>query len=649
LTGFHGTRRVASRRNEAGQVLVIIVVAFAALFAAAGLAIDGGRFYSERRFLQNSADAAALAAASALIRGETTSQADTRARDILTTNFRLSPSGVAPTLPPSTPEYESGHAGDPVYLTNGILITGREVRVAVQNSVSYTFGRIIGLTSSTITGQARVVMVGRLLPIAVRNFINPSGPDAGAASPCPGDKRQFMDFFATADTACLGSDSDDSLRAVPSAGNDFDTSSPGSDPAHHGPVIEILGQGAQPNNGADFRGFIALDIRNFQAVGTQQYYNNVSAATNPTTLKSLEAHWVTIGGYPGPLFPPITSPPDPNDEAAAMNGNSTGTVIDEVAKRFALGDEILVAVYSGNVSAIPDFAVSSPATIALQTTGTVTNAGSVKVSRNQAFSGQVTMSTLADTFDPNNPMVTGTLSGGASPITYDPNPVTPSLGSGQTVSLKNMTTAGASSGIYTLWIQAQAGSPYLTTKLIPLAIKVGNANGDFTMTADASNKVAVTSGDTVTFTLSLTNSANGSFGKNVTLSMDGTPPAGMGSVTFSPAQVTPTSAGVTSTLTINTGTMPTGRYPIVIRATSLNNDSTPHPVTHLLPLNVDVQTGDSGNQNYVDITGFALMRIASNPVINANTIYAYAITPVILDPDDPQLRRGQAARLVPWN
>jgi hypothetical protein len=153
----------------------------------------------------------------------------------------------------------------------------------------------------------------------------------------------------------------------------------------------------------------------------------------------------------------------------------------------------------------------------------------------------------------------------------------------------------------------------------------------------------------VTFSLSLTNSANGSFGKNVTLSLDGTPPAGMSTVTFSPSQVTPTSAGVTSTLTINTGTMPTGRYPIVVRATSLNNDSTPHPVTHLLPLNVDVQTGDSGNQNYVDISGFALMRIASDPVVNSNTIYGYAITPVILDPDDPQLRRGQAARLVPWN
>ena len=642
----------AGRRHKVGQqgqVLVIVVIAFAALFAAAGLAFDVGRFYSERRFLQNAADAAALAAANSLIQGESSSQADIRARDILTINFARSPSGISPTLPPSTPVYASGHAGEPAYLLNGILITGQEVRVAVQTNVGYTFGRMVGLTSALIEGQARVILQGRLLPIAVRNFINPSGPNAGATTPCPDDRRRFMDLFATTNTSCLGTDSDDSLRTTPSAGNAFDASNPGSDPTHHGPVIEMLGQGAQPNNGADFRGFLALDIRNFQAIGTQQYFNNVTAATNPTTLKSMEANWVTIGGYPGPLFPPITSPPDPNDEAAAMNGNSTGTVIDEVAKRFAMGDEVLVAVYSGNVSAIPDFGVTTPATISLPTSGPMVSPGSIKVSRNQAFSGQVSLSTLADTLDPANPMVLGTLSGGSSPITYNPNPVTPSLGSGQTVTLQNMSTSGAAPGIYALWIQAQAGSPYLTTKLIPFPINVGAVAGDFKITVDATEELAVNSGDTVTFQLSLTNASSGSYGRTVALSLDGPSPTGIGPVTFSQSSITPTSGGATSTLTINTGTMPTGRYSLVVRATGLNNDPTPRPVTHLLPLTLDVQTGDSGNQNYVDITGFALMRIASNPLTNSNTIWAYAITPVILDPDDPQLRRGQAARLVPWN
>jgi hypothetical protein len=635
--------------RQQGQVLVIVVIALAGLFAAAGLAFDVGRFYSERRFLQNSADAAALAAANALIRGESTSQADIRAREILTVNFAHSPSGISPSLPPATPVYVSGHAGEPEYLINGILITGQEVRVAVQNTVGYTFGRIVGLSNTVLEGQARVVMKGRLLPIAVRNFINPSGPNAGLVAPCPDDRRNFMDFFATANTACLGDDSSFSGRTQPRAGNPFDSSNPASDPTNHGAVVEILGQGAQPNNGADFRGFVALDIRNFQALGTQQYFNGVTAATNPTTLKSLEANWVTIGGYPGPLFPPITSPPDANDEAAAMNGNSTGTVIDEVAKRFAKGDEVLVAVYSGNVNAIPDFGATTPATIALPTSGTVTTAGSIKVSRNQAFTGQVTLSTLADTLDPANPMVLGTLSGGATPITYNPNPVTPSMGSGQTVQLKDMTTVGAAPGIYTLWMQAQAGSPYLTTKLIPFPIKVGTVNGDFSMSADAANKVAVNSGDTVTFRLSLNNASSGSYGRTVALSVDGPLPAGIGPVSFSAPSVTPTSSGAISNLSINTGTMPTGRYLLTVRATGVNNDSTPRPVTHLMSLIVDVQTGDSGNQNYVDISGFALMRIASDPIVNSNTIWAYAITPVVLDPDDPLLRRGQAARLVPWN
>ena len=61
---------------------------------------------------------------------------------------------------------------------------------------------------------------------------------------------------------------------------------------------------------------------------------------------------------------------------------------------------------------------------------------------------------------------------------------------------------------------------------------------------------------------------------------------------------------------------------------------------------VDVATGGSGNTDYVDIVGFAVMRITS---MDTNTVSAYAITPVIADPNDSRLLRGQTARLVPWN
>ncbi len=53
------------------------------LMAAAGLAFDIGRFYSERRYLQNAADAGALAVANALIRGESATDAEAEGRDIL--------------------------------------------------------------------------------------------------------------------------------------------------------------------------------------------------------------------------------------------------------------------------------------------------------------------------------------------------------------------------------------------------------------------------------------------------------------------------------------------------------------------------------------------------------------------------------------
>ena len=157
--------------------------------------------------------------------------------------------------------------------------------------------------------------------------------------------------------------------------------------------MEILGQGAQPSGTSDFRGFVALDIRNFAAFGTQIFYNGVTGGTQPNTLKAMEAAWITAGGYPGPMFPPATSPPDPNDQVAVMSGNATGIAIDAVNQRFAPGDHVLVAVYPGQVMAIPDFTVATPPLVELPATGTVADAGSFRVTRNQAFSGQVTLST----------------------------------------------------------------------------------------------------------------------------------------------------------------------------------------------------------------------------------------------------------------
>ncbi|MEO5940870.1 MAG: pilus assembly protein TadG-related protein [Candidatus Limnocylindrales bacterium] len=635
---IHG-RRGVDRRREGGQVLVIFALSMTVLFAAAGLAFDIGRFYAERRYLQNAADAAALAGANAMIQGHSQAEADIIVRAILAANFNRDPNGVTPTLPPSTPVYETGHFGEPEYLINGIRFDGCEVRVAVQNAISYSFGRAVGLSSSTMRGQARVKCISNILPIAVRRYVNAPGPaTSNNTAPCAVNESQFLDFFATEDTACLGTEPSNSLRIEPSDG---------SATSEHGPELAILGQGAQPGNAADFRGFIALDIRNFQSATSQLYYNGVTSSTNVNTLKAKEAGWITSGGYPGPLFPAAITPPDPNDQVGIMSGNSTGIAIDAVLSRFAVGEEVMVCVYPGTVMAIPDFTVGSPGTLALPTTGTTANAGSLKVSRNQAFSGLVTMTTLADTLDPANPMVLGTLVG-STPITNSPNGVNPALGAGTSVLLTDVTTSGATPGIYALWIEGQAGAPYLTTKYTPIAIQIGTVTRDFSLSSSSSTQDVAAAGSSATFDLTVQNSPNKNtaFGGPVTLSVDGPLPTGIGAISFSNSTPTPTRPGATSTLTINTGTMATGSYTFTVRATGMNGDATPRKVTHLLQLTVRIAPSSGGSDEYIDIVGFAVMRITA---MDANTISAHAITPVIADPNDYRLRRGQVAKLVPWN
>jgi len=453
-------------------------------------------------------------------------------------------------------------------------------------------------------------------------------------------------------TACLGDLLNAVLRVLPQPGAPWDPLNPDNDPTRTGPQVPILGQGAQPANGADFRGFVALDIRNFAVAGNQLYYNSIPFNTKANSIKDETADYIYRKGYPGPDFPPVVSPPDPNLQVATMNGNSTGVAIDAMNATYAPGDKILVTVYSGNVLTIPDFAITAPALIDLPSTGLTVNAGALRVSRNQAFSGTVTLSTLADTLDPNSPMMLGTLLG-LDPILYIPDPVTPSLGSGTSVLMNQLTTLGATPGIYSVWIKGQAGSPYITTKYVAVPIKIGTVTRDFTLTSDTQAADAANPGDSVAFSLTLQNApvTNTNFGGPTTLSVDSLLPSGVahtfpaGSFTFGTTSVTPTKLGASTTLTVNTTGWSPGSHQFVVRATGLNGDAIPRKVTHLLQLQVNVSTGGSGSE-YVDIIGFAVMELGA---MDANTIHARAVSGVYADMNDPALRRAQMARLVPWD
>ena len=612
-----------------------------ALLASASLAFDVGRFYVERRFLQNAADAGALAIASALVRGELAVNAEAEGRDVLTRNLLGSPNGSSPTVA-VTPIYETGHPGDPEYLTSGILITGADVRVAVRSQVGYTFGHVIGFAPNTIGGRAHVRTNGDLLPIAVRHYLNAPGPTVGASAPCDGDTHDFQDLISTAETACLGSTTSAALRTAPSAGAAFNSSSPSNDPSHHGPIIALVGQGASPGNNASFRGFVALDIRNFASSTSNVFYNGVTAGTNANTLKSMEAAWVGTG-YPGPAFPPVTSPADPNDQVAIMDGNSSGIVISAIDDRYSPGDEILAAVYSGTTMTIPDFSYTVPSTVTIGQTATRNGAVTMSVTKNNAFTGLVTTTAFADWGDPSGVYGTSLL-----PLTFSPTPATPNV----TVAWSTFQTIGAPAGIYTIWVQGHSGSPYLTDHYYPVAVNIGSVVRDFTATGGGLVIPIASTGltGTGTMTFSTTNKDATAFAGSVNLTVEGGPqsngvlPAGLGAVSVTPSTITlPKSASRTVTISVAGGTLGPGEYPLTLRATGTNADG--QTVTRLVPFIFDIATAGTSNE-YVDIEGFAVFRISS---VSSNAISGYAISGLYPDMNDPALHRGQTVRLSPWD
>ncbi|MHB8400069.1 MAG: pilus assembly protein TadG-related protein [Candidatus Limnocylindrales bacterium] len=627
-------------------MLVLVALSIVALLAFASLAFDVGRFYSERRFLQNASDAAALAAANGLIRGETDSQAIDDADAILSRNFVADPTGRPPALPPATPVYDSGYAGDPSHLANGILINGGDVRVAIQNQVDWTFARAMGFTTNTIGARSEANLTGNLLPVAVRHFVGAPGPNPGVTSPCTATSYDFQDLVATSDTSCLGTDSDPSLRTDPSAGLPFDPTNPNNDPAHHGPITTIVGQGASPSNSASFRGFVVLDIRDFNSSTSNVFYNGVTAGTNASTLKNFEAAWIA-SGYPGPAFPPATSPPDPNDQIALTSGNSAGVIVASIGARYAPGNDVLCAVYSGTVMTIPDFTMPGPTQpLAIGTTQNLNGTVAMSLTKNASFTGTVTTSAFADANDSSGSYPSTMVSG----LTFTPNPATPAT----TVTFATFATSGATAGLYTFWLQGHSASPYLTDHYVPVAVNIGGVARDFSSTLPVGGTLAsvAATGDstTLTFTLSTPNSSSTSFGGPVHLALQDGPatqtlggPAGLGSATFSANDFTlGAGASQSVTLSLGSGTLAPGEYNMAIRASGTNSDK--QPVTHLYPITLDVATAGTSNQ-YLDVMGFAVFTITA---VDSNNVSGYAITPVIADMNDARLRYGQVAKLVPW-
>lgn len=633
-----------------GQVLVIFAILLVVLLGFTGFAVDISRQNAQQRHLQNAADAAALAACKALIDGATDAAASNQARTVARINMERSPVGIPGNLAPDSGRiYDDGHAGDPAYLQSGVLVSGTTVRVAISSDVPTTLARVIGVGSLGTVGRAKCSLQGGpAVPIVARRYASAPGPGNG-----------FTDFLATVATSQNGA-------VDPYSVVGYDGRTPASE-LEPGPVFELYGPGAKASNDSAFRGFVALDVRDFESLISRVYYNGVTAGTSETTLKDKEGEYL-ITGYPGPMLPPVQTPSSPDSQVAALEGNDSPMVVGNFDQSFTAGDRVLLAVYNGTVMQIPDFAISPPSTIDVpSTTTTPVNGPNFTVSRNFAFNSTVTLHLHGDVdatamghpewdIVP-DPSVTPPAAGDMNEPTWSTDVFVPTV-SGTTVAMSDIQTNAIPPGIYTAWLEGHSGNPYFQTRRSAVPIRVGGATHDFSLGNSTTTATIASMGGTksIPIYVSTTNASAtkwGSTGGSVTLSVDAGSftdcsyvPAtiGAGQLTLSTTTVMPTTtgSGALSTLTINSVGLASGCYRFNVRAYGTNGDG--QHVVHLLPITIYVATTASGG-NYVDVTGFAVFQITGS---DPNSIFGRAVSGVYADPNDVNLRRAQHARLAPW-
>ena len=638
-------------RSEPGQVLVLVALALVVLLGAAAFTVDLGRRAAEERYLQNAADAGALAACNALVDGATDSTALQKARAVAGINLASSPAGSGAAIAgPGAEEFVTGYAGNPYQMTNGVLMGDESVFVAIDAEVDTTIGRLLGRQSLPALGRARCTLeADPLLPFVVRRYQAPPGPGTS-----------FRDFIATEATSATGA-------VDPVNPRGFNGRTPASE-LHPGPEFEMYGPHSQATNNS-FRGFIALDIRDFTDAGSRQYYNGATDTMNSNTLKGHHAVYLTEP-YPGPALPAVTTPPTGGTQVGVLSGVSAAHSTGPFEDQYSDGDRLIFAVYSGTVMSIPDFSIQPPVEIALPaTTSTPIDGPSFEVSSNAAFSSNVSFGLVGDfdaaaTGHPEydilpDPSVTPPTAGHMNEPTFAPDGFLPST-HGSDVDMLDITTNAVPQGIYTVWLEGQADAVYYQTRTQPVSVRIGAVPRRFSLSGSVLDGATETLGGTITLPIKVATGTGASAWDNgtgtatpVSLSWDpgsltdcshNPTPLGTGSIAFSSSSVTPTSGpGTSSTLTIQAGSLASGCYLFRLRAQGVNADG--QPVVRIQHVQFTV-AATSGPSEYVDVIGFSVFEITD---VSSNSFSGRAITGIYADPNDLALRVAQRPRLIPWN
>jgi Flp pilus assembly protein TadG len=124
------------RGDESGQIIVLVAILMVGLVAVVGLVTDGGLVFSQRRDLQNVADAAALAGAM---------QIDQDA-------YRVS--GAVALDEPAARQAAEEYLGAEANLTYSVLVQPARVEVSVSRQASTGFLKVIGINGFEISANA---------------------------------------------------------------------------------------------------------------------------------------------------------------------------------------------------------------------------------------------------------------------------------------------------------------------------------------------------------------------------------------------------------------------------------------------------------------------------------------------------------------
>ena len=156
--------------SERGQALVIIAIAIIGLVAMAGLVIDGGNLFSDRRHAQNASDAAVLATSLHMVRGNSWDDSKEKGEERAISNG-YDDNDAATTVELHNPPISGEYAGDPEY-----------VQVIIISNIDTFFASVIGIDQLTnrVTSVVRVrpVTPGPLFEGSALVGLSPNGCEA---------------------------------------------------------------------------------------------------------------------------------------------------------------------------------------------------------------------------------------------------------------------------------------------------------------------------------------------------------------------------------------------------------------------------------------------------------------------------------------